>query len=72
MNYDLVSKMTQRISYIKVIWILCTLVFVTSGKRENVRILRNQCELKPMTGRIIGGHEATPRKYRKEYNFYFR
>ena len=56
--------MTESINYIKIIWILGILVIVTSGAQEDGKILRGQCKLKPVTARIVGGHEATPRKYR--------
>ena len=57
MNYDLVSKMTQFTSYIKVIGILIILVLITSAKKER----GNKCKLKSNMARIVGGHEAKPR-----------
>ena len=57
MNYDLVSKMTQCTSYIKLIGILVILVLITSAKKK----YGNQCKLKPNMARIVGGHEAQPR-----------
>ena len=57
MNYDLVSKMTQFTSYIKVIEILIILVLITSARKKH----GNKCKLKSNMARIVGGHEAKPR-----------
>ena len=69
MNYDLVSKMTEHMNYIKLLLILGNLAIFTYGRREDGKILRGQCNLNQRMSRIFGGHEATPRMYTMSYHF---
>ena len=48
-------SMKKCMNCIFVVWTLGNLVLVTLGRNH-------QCKLNPTVPRIIGGHEATPRK----------
>ena len=54
---------------ILIIWIFVNLVVVTLGKVKYDKKGKHHCKLNPTMPRIIGGHEAKPRKkiYKKSY-----
>ena len=55
-------SMAQDMNCILVIWILGNLVAVSLGRKQYNGKGKHHCKLDPTIPRIIGGHEATPRK----------